>query len=84
MAARKTQRCKGTAWLIVSAMTTAVTFAAVDCVRAADDWPNRPITMINPFAAGGPNDVPARMFAQRMGGFSASKSSLRMSAVQVG
>lgn len=35
--------------------------------RAADDWPNRPITMINPFAAGGPNDVPARMFAQRMG-----------------
>jgi tripartite-type tricarboxylate transporter receptor subunit TctC len=48
-------------------MTTAVTFAAVDCVRAADDWPNRPITMINPFAAGGPNDVPARMFAQRMG-----------------
>jgi tripartite-type tricarboxylate transporter receptor subunit TctC len=23
--------------------------------------------MINPFAAGGPNDVPARLFAQRMG-----------------
>jgi tripartite-type tricarboxylate transporter receptor subunit TctC len=33
----------------------------------AADWPTRPITMINPFAAGGPNDVVARLFAQRMG-----------------
>src|SRR5450755_719537 len=33
----------------------------------AEDWPTRPITMINPFAAGGPNDVLARLFAQRMG-----------------
>jgi tripartite-type tricarboxylate transporter receptor subunit TctC len=33
----------------------------------AEDWPTRPLTMINPFAAGGPNDVLARLFAQRMG-----------------
>jgi tripartite-type tricarboxylate transporter receptor subunit TctC len=33
----------------------------------AQQWPTRPITMINPFAAGGPNDVLARLFAQRMG-----------------
>src|ERR1700722_18149108 len=33
----------------------------------AEEWPARPITMINPFAAGGPNDVLARLFAQRMG-----------------
>jgi tripartite-type tricarboxylate transporter receptor subunit TctC len=33
----------------------------------AGDWPTRPLTMINPFAAGGPNDVLARLFAQRMG-----------------
>src|SRR3984893_7256028 len=33
----------------------------------AEDWPTRPLTMVNPFAAGGPNDVPARLFAQRMG-----------------
>jgi tripartite-type tricarboxylate transporter receptor subunit TctC len=33
----------------------------------AQDWPARPVTMINPFAAGGPNDVLARLFAQRMG-----------------
>jgi tripartite-type tricarboxylate transporter receptor subunit TctC len=34
---------------------------------SAQQWPTRPITMINPFAAGGPNDVLARLFAQRMG-----------------
>src|SRR5262245_9429154 len=34
---------------------------------SAQDWPTRALTMINPFAAGGPNDVPARLFAQRMG-----------------
>ncbi len=33
----------------------------------AEDWPTHPLTMINPFAAGGPNDVVARLFAQRMG-----------------
>jgi tripartite-type tricarboxylate transporter receptor subunit TctC len=33
----------------------------------AQSWPTRTLTMINPFAAGGPNDVPARLFAQRMG-----------------
>ena len=33
----------------------------------AEDWPARTLTMINPFAAGGPNDVLARLFAQRMG-----------------
>ena len=34
---------------------------------AAEDWPTHTLTMINTFAAGGPNDVPARLFAQRMG-----------------
>jgi tripartite-type tricarboxylate transporter receptor subunit TctC len=34
---------------------------------SAEEWPTRPLTMINPFAAGGPNDVLARLFAQRMG-----------------
>ncbi|WP_083636312.1 tripartite tricarboxylate transporter substrate binding protein [Bradyrhizobium sp. AS23.2] len=33
----------------------------------AEEWPKRSLAMINPFAAGGPNDVPARLFAQRMG-----------------
>jgi tripartite-type tricarboxylate transporter receptor subunit TctC len=40
---------------------------ALTSAAHAEDWPTRPITMINPFAAGGPNDVVARLFAQRMG-----------------
>src|SRR6201995_3062448 len=36
-------------------------------VAKAEEWPTHPLTMINPFAAGGPNDVMARLFAQRMG-----------------
>ena len=34
---------------------------------AAQDYPNRPITMIIPFAAGGPTDVLGRIVAARMG-----------------
>lgn len=50
-------------------LATAATacFLAFGTAAQADDWPTRPITMINPFAAGGPNDVLARLFAQRMG-----------------
>jgi tripartite-type tricarboxylate transporter receptor subunit TctC len=33
----------------------------------AQTWPNRPITMIIPFAAGGPTDVLGRLVAQQMG-----------------
>ncbi len=33
---------------------------------AAQDWPTRPITMVIPFAAGGPTDVLGRVMAERM------------------
>jgi tripartite-type tricarboxylate transporter receptor subunit TctC len=33
----------------------------------AQDFPNRPVTMIIPFAAGGPQDTLGRILAQRMG-----------------
>jgi len=33
----------------------------------AQDWPTRPLTMVIPFAAGGPTDVLGRVMAQRMG-----------------
>jgi tripartite-type tricarboxylate transporter receptor subunit TctC len=49
-----------TACLVLGALAFAAT-------ARAEDWPVRPITMINPFEAGGPNDVLARLFAQRMG-----------------
>ncbi|MDB5589634.1 tripartite tricarboxylate transporter substrate-binding protein [Enterovirga sp.] len=32
----------------------------------AQDWPTRPITMVIPFAAGGPTDVLGRVMAERM------------------
>jgi tripartite-type tricarboxylate transporter receptor subunit TctC len=45
----------------------AVAALALTGAANAEDWPTRTITMVNPFAAGGPNDVLARLFAQRMG-----------------
>ena len=35
---------------------------------AQESWPSRPLTMVVPFAAGGPNDVIARTLAERMQG----------------
>jgi tripartite-type tricarboxylate transporter receptor subunit TctC len=53
-------------WKVVTALVTLASLAATTDVEA-QQWPTRPLTMINPFAAGGPNDVLARLFAQRMG-----------------
>ena len=33
---------------------------------AAEDWPTRPVTMVIPFAAGGPTDAVGRVVAQRL------------------
>ena len=48
------------------ALLAAICLSFAPAAHAAD-WPTRPLTMINPFAPGGPNDVVARLFAQRMG-----------------
>jgi tripartite-type tricarboxylate transporter receptor subunit TctC len=61
-------------WRFVAALVAAQ--LAFGTGASAEEWPARTITMINPFAAGGPNDVLARLFAQRW----ASRSSLKMSA----
>src|SRR5258707_8045369 len=53
-------------WKLVAALFTLASLASTTGVKA-EEWPTRPLTMINPFAAGGPNDVLARLFAQRMG-----------------
>jgi tripartite-type tricarboxylate transporter receptor subunit TctC len=55
-----------TMWRIGIAVLAAA-YLTVTSAAKAEDWPTRPVTMINPFAAGGPNDVVARLFAQRMG-----------------
>jgi tripartite-type tricarboxylate transporter receptor subunit TctC len=53
-------------WKVASALVAVVSLAVTGAANA-EDWPTRSLTMINPFAAGGPNDVLARLFAQRMG-----------------
>jgi tripartite-type tricarboxylate transporter receptor subunit TctC len=53
-------------WKVASALVAVVSMAVTGAANA-EDWPTRSLTMINPFAAGGPNDVLARLFAQRMG-----------------
>src|ERR1700712_3853151 len=50
----------------IRALLAAISLISATAVKA-QEWPTRPLTMINPFAAGGPNDVLARLFAQRMG-----------------
>jgi tripartite-type tricarboxylate transporter receptor subunit TctC len=40
--------------------------AAIAAPAAAQDYPNRPITLIVPFAAGGSSDVNARLIAEQM------------------
>ena len=41
----------------------AILLGASLSVQAKNDWPNHPIRIIQPFAAGGPGDLAARMFA---------------------
>jgi tripartite-type tricarboxylate transporter receptor subunit TctC len=43
--------------------------AAAHCETAAQaqSWPARPLTLVVPFAAGGPSDVAGRIIAQRLG-----------------
>ena len=43
-------------WKVITALAAVASLACTASVKA-QEWPSRPITMINPFAAGGPNDV---------------------------
>ena len=48
------------AWLLVSL------FAITSYAHAQNSYPSKPVRMVVPFAAGGPNDVMARVLAQQL------------------
>jgi len=49
--------------MIIAALALLAGFTGV---AGAQDWPNRPMTMVVAYAAGGPVDTIARLFAQRL------------------
>lgn len=51
---------------LVSAAAAAAVLA-VPAIAAAQDYPTKPITMVVPFAAGGPTDTVARLMGEHMG-----------------
>jgi tripartite-type tricarboxylate transporter receptor subunit TctC len=50
----------------LSSLTVAIAVAVI-APAAAQDWPTRPVTMVVPFAAGGPMDTVGRILAGRLG-----------------
>jgi tripartite-type tricarboxylate transporter receptor subunit TctC len=51
---------------ILSALVTGLAVLLWPALAAAQDFPNKPIRLIVPFPAGGPNDIIARVVGQRM------------------
>ncbi len=51
---------------ILSALVTGLSVLLLPASVAAQDFPNKPIRLIVPFPAGGPNDIIARVIGQRM------------------
>src|ERR1700744_2024779 len=52
---------------IIHALLASIALLVGVAPTLAEDFPSRPITMIVPFAAGGPTDTIARVIADRMG-----------------
>src|SRR5690348_5381012 len=56
-------------WRTLAAFAALVLVASLadTALRAADDYPSRPVQMIIPFAAGGPTDIVGRVMGAKMG-----------------
>src|SRR5438552_13940414 len=55
-----------TSMKILGAPATGLLLLLLPALAAAQDFPNKPIKLIVPFPAGGPNDIIARVVGQRM------------------
>jgi tripartite-type tricarboxylate transporter receptor subunit TctC len=53
-------------WLLAGSLAAAVAVAAVSLAPAQQAYPTRPVMIVVPFAAGGGNDMMARLLAQHM------------------
>jgi tripartite-type tricarboxylate transporter receptor subunit TctC len=51
---------------ILRTLLTGLSVLLLSALAAAEDFPNKPIRLIVPFPAGGPNDIIARVVGQRM------------------
>jgi tripartite-type tricarboxylate transporter receptor subunit TctC len=52
--------------MVRKALAAALVLLGLQAGAAAQDWPARPVTLVVPFAAGGPVDVGGRILAQRL------------------
>ena len=50
--------------MIVRALAALAVLIGLSPIAHAQDWPNRPVRLIVPFAAGGSTDVAARLVAE--------------------
>src|SRR5215471_2667655 len=57
-------RAHGTA--LLHFVTALAALVVIPTVAGAQDYPTRPLSLVVPFAAGGPSDVAGRIIAQRM------------------
>src|ERR1700732_3288729 len=51
---------------VLATLVTGLSVLLLPASVAAQDFPNKPIRLIVPFPAGGPNDIIARVIGQRM------------------
>ena len=67
---------------MVRSISTALVVLLETFSSHAQTWPTRPVTMVVPFAAGGGNDVVARLLAPRMSEVLGQQVVIEKSAVQ--